>query len=116
MLWFLDIMLFRKQDCSITNYKQNLIELTLTELNWTELNLTKQEISEVVDTSGLRCPEPVMMLHNVVRKVAAGEIIKVVATDPSTQRDIPKFCRYLGHELLEASEHDDIYVYLIRRA
>lgn len=82
----------------------------------TKLNLNEQEIKEVVDTSGLRCPEPVMMLHNVVRKVVAGDIIKVVATDPSTQRDIPKFCRYLGHELLEASEIDGTYVYFIRRA
>ena len=57
-----------------------------------------------------------MMLHNVVRKVAAGDIIKVIATDPSTQRDIPKFCRYLGHELLEEIVTEDNYIYFIRRA
>ena len=78
--------------------------------------MIEQEVSEVVDTSGLRCPEPVMMLHNAVRGVAAGDLIKVIATDPSTQRDIPKFCRYLGHELLEMTEMESIYVYYIRRA
>ncbi|MBQ0799718.1 MAG: sulfurtransferase TusA [Porticoccaceae bacterium] len=75
-----------------------------------------RQVNEVVDTSGLRCPEPVMMLHNVIRKVAAGDIIKVIATDPSTQRDIPKFCRYLGHELLEEIVTEDSYLYFIRRA
>lgn len=81
-----------------------------------EKDLSDYEIAHVVDTSGLRCPEPVMMLHNAVRTLEAGDIIKVVATDPSTQRDVPKFCRYLGHELLNVSEIEDTYVYIIRRA
>ena len=81
--------------------------------------MTELEADRVVDTSGLRCPEPVMMLHKAIRTVAAGDVIKVVATDPSTQRDIPKFCRYLGHELLkervEVIETGDAYEYFIRR-
>ena len=69
-----------------------------------------------LDTSGLTCPEPVMMLHNAVRDVAAGELVQVLATDPSTQRDIPRFCSFLGHELLEQHEADGVFHYLIRKA
>jgi tRNA 2-thiouridine synthesizing protein A len=54
----------------------------------------------LVDTSGLVCPEPVMMLHSAVRQIALGQVVKVIATDPSTARDIPKFCGFLGHELI----------------
>lgn len=54
----------------------------------------------LLDTTGLNCPEPVMMLHQAMRKAQSGQVIKVVATDPSTTRDIPKFCLHLGHELL----------------
>ncbi len=53
-----------------------------------------------LDTCGLNCPEPVMMLHQAMRRAAAGQEIHVLATDPSTRRDIPKFCLHLGHELL----------------
>lgn len=42
----------------------------------------------VLDASGLNCPEPVMMLHQHVRNLAAGGLLKVIATDPSTRRDI----------------------------
>jgi tRNA 2-thiouridine synthesizing protein A len=35
-----------------------------------------------------------------MRRAAAGQEIHVLATDPSTRRDIPKFCLHLGHELL----------------
>ncbi len=68
-----------------------------------------------LDASGLFCPEPVMMLHSKVRELAAGDVLKVIATDPSTQRDIPKFCMFLEHQLLESSEQDGTYMYLIRK-
>jgi tRNA 2-thiouridine synthesizing protein A len=61
----------------------------------------------VLDASGLYCPEPVMMLHNKIREVGSGEVLKVMATDPSTQRDIPKFCIFLGHELIDEQHGGD---------
>jgi len=69
-----------------------------------------------LDASGLLCPEPVMMLHNKVRDMASGELLKVIATDPSTTRDIPKFCHFLGHELVSQQEEGTTYLYWIRKA
>jgi tRNA 2-thiouridine synthesizing protein A len=68
-----------------------------------------------LDARGLYCPEPVMLLHNAVRDMAVGELLEVLATDPSTQRDIPRFCRFLGHELVAEEEEGDLYRYLIRK-
>lgn len=68
-----------------------------------------------MDATGLFCPEPVMMLHNKVREMAAGDLLEVVATDPSTERDIPKFCQFLGHQLVENRQHQDRFYYLIRK-
>ncbi len=45
--------------------------------------------AHVLDATGLFCPEPVMLLHNKIRDIAVGETLRVLATDPSTQRDIP---------------------------
>ncbi|KAA0014102.1 sulfurtransferase TusA [Billgrantia pellis] len=67
-----------------------------------------------LDTRGLYCPEPIMLMHNKVRDMNAGEILKVVATDPATTRDVPKFCNFLGHELLSQQESDGQYFYFIR--
>lgn len=74
------------------------------------------EIDKILDTSGLLCPEPVMMLHKAVREITDGEIIKVIATDPSTTRDIPKFCHFLGHELLQQDSDDKTYIYIIKKS
>ena len=61
---------------------------------------TQMTINHHLDTQGLICPEPVMMLHRIIRKADGGDVIEILATDPATTRDIPNFCRHLGHELV----------------
>ena len=73
------------------------------------------QADHVLDATGLFCPEPVMLLHNKIRDISEGEVLQVLATDPSTQRDIPKFCAFLGHELLESTEFEGRYSYLLRK-
>ena len=68
-----------------------------------------------LDARGLYCPEPVMLLHNKIRDMAVGSLLRLIATDPSTQRDVPKFCLFLGHELVSTSENSGEYVYLIQK-
>lgn len=58
------------------------------------------EPSLILDARGLFCPEPVMLLHKKIREIEVGQCILVLATDPATERDMVKFCRFLGHELL----------------
>lgn len=67
-----------------------------------------------LDTTGLYCPEPIMMMHNKVRDMQPGDVLEVIATDPATVRDVPKFCGFLGHDLIHQSEAKGRYRYLIR--
>lgn len=76
----------------------------------------KYEPAKILDTTGLLCPEPLMLLHNAVRDVQSGEVIEVIATDPSTTRDVPKFCSFLGHRLLSQEQQEDKYYYAIEKA
>jgi tRNA 2-thiouridine synthesizing protein A len=69
-----------------------------------------------LDVKGLYCPEPVMLLHNKIRDMAAGEVLEIIATDPATERDIPKFCTFLGHELLHRAVAAGEYRYWLRKA
>ena len=56
-----------------------------------------------------------MRLHKAVREVESGQLVELLATDPSTQRDVPKFCHFLGHELLEQSQDGELFRYVIRK-
>tara|TARA_B100001063_G_C16590160_1_gene465231 strand:- start:467 stop:712 length:246 start_codon:yes stop_codon:yes gene_type:complete len=77
--------------------------------------MTDFKVDHEMDAQGLYCPEPVMLLHNKVRDMVDGQIVHVIATDPSTQRDIPKFCSFLGHDLVEQQVNGDIFEYYIRK-
>jgi len=56
-----------------------------------------------------------MLLHSRFRDIATGDVLHLVATDPSTERDIPKFCMFLGHELLAQEQVGDEYHFLLRK-
>ncbi len=68
-----------------------------------------------LDVSGLWCPEPVMLLHSKIREMAAGETVMILATDPATERDIPRFCQFLGHDLLAREAGGGEYRYWLRK-
>ncbi|MGL5335116.1 MAG: sulfurtransferase TusA [Enterovibrio sp.] len=66
-----------------------------------------------LDVTGLRCPEPVMMVRKAIRNIEEGESLQVIADDPATIRDIPSFCRFMDHELLAQQSEQAPYRYLI---
>jgi len=68
-----------------------------------------------LDATGLVCPEPVMLLHGKVRDMGGGEVLEVRATDPSTERDIPKFCQFLGHTLVAHRQEGELFLYWIEK-
>jgi tRNA 2-thiouridine synthesizing protein A len=68
-----------------------------------------------LDALGLRCPEPVMMLRLKIRSMAEGESVVVIADDHSTSRDIPSFCRFMGHTLLASELSEKPYRYVVKK-
>jgi tRNA 2-thiouridine synthesizing protein A len=68
-----------------------------------------------LDALGLRCPEPVMVIRKTVRQLATGDLLEIIADDPATTRDIPSFCRFMEHQLIEAQVDTIPYRYLIKK-
>ncbi|MBV7315578.1 sulfurtransferase TusA [Shewanella sp. NIFS-20-20] len=68
-----------------------------------------------LDTLGLRCPEPVMMIRKTVRHMAEGETLLIIADDPATTRDIPSFCQFMDHTLISSETATAPYRYLIQK-
>lgn len=63
--------------------------------------MDNDNIMQILNTTGLNCPEPIMLLHQAVRTKQDGEQICMVATDPASVRDVANFCRHLGHILTD---------------
>lgn len=71
--------------------------------------------NRTLDTQGLRCPEPMMMIRKMVRQMVEGETLLIIADDPATIRDIPAFCGFMEHQLLAEEIQQPPYRYLIRK-
>ena len=69
-----------------------------------------------LDTSGLFCPEPIMLLHKQLDEMQTGEVLLLIATDPATTRDVPKFCQFLKHSLVNQEEDQQQYRYWLKKA
>lgn len=77
--------------------------------------VNEPDISQTLDACGLRCPEPVMMVRKTVRGMTDGQLLLVLADDPATVRDIPSFCRFMDHTLVQAETEQTPFRYLIKK-
>lgn len=72
-------------------------------------------VSLELDALGLRCPEPVMLLRKSIRQLEAGQILHLIADDPSTKRDIASFCRFMEHQLVAQDTQAKPYLFWIKK-
>lgn len=47
--------------------------------------------------------------------MTSGQILKVLATDPGSQRDFAAFARQTGNEIVEVTTQDKVFTFLMRR-
>lgn len=55
------------------------------------------EPAHEINARGLRCPLPVLRMEAVLRRLAPGERLRIVADDPIAAVDIPFFAHEGGH-------------------
>lgn len=72
-------------------------------------------MGHVLDTKGLNCPLPVLKTKRALKTVPLGETLTVTATDPASTIDFKHFCMTSGQELVESTEADGVFTYVIRR-
>lgn len=55
----------------------------------------------VVDACGLQCPGPVLKLKQSMDQLAAGEAVRITASDPGFYKDVKAWANVTGNELVE---------------
>jgi tRNA 2-thiouridine synthesizing protein A len=69
-----------------------------------------------LDTTGLRCPMPLLKTKLELNGMAAGEVLMVIASDPGSARDIPAYLSLTRHELVSSAEEGGQYTFMIKCA
>ena len=70
----------------------------------------------LLDVKGLKCPLPVLRARKALKPLAVGDVLAVLATDPSSVQDFASFCETTGHELLASEEAEGVFTYKIRKS
>jgi len=72
-------------------------------------------MTTTLDTKGMNCPLPILKAKKAIKDIEAGETLRVLSTDPGSVKDFEAFCRSTGNELLDSSEADGIFTYMIKK-
>jgi tRNA 2-thiouridine synthesizing protein A len=72
-------------------------------------------MTAMLDAKGLNCPLPILRTKKMLKDVPIGESLEVHATDPGSVADIAAFCRTTGNELLESTQDNNVFRFVIKR-
>lgn len=74
------------------------------------------DFDKEVDARGLNCPLPILRAKKALSEVKAGQVVRVLATDPGSVKDFEAFARQTGNELMKQAETaDKAFEFFIRR-
>ena len=73
------------------------------------------EVDVELDLSGLSCPMPLLKAKQALNTLASGQVLKVVATDPGSERDFQVFAQQSGNILLDFQTQAGEYHYWLQK-
>jgi tRNA 2-thiouridine synthesizing protein A len=71
---------------------------------------------KTLDTKGLNCPLPILKAKKALSELPPGGTLEVLATDPGAVADFQAFCKTTGNTLVEQSEGDGVYRFVLKRS
>lgn len=73
------------------------------------------EFDELLDCSGMSCPMPILKTKKAIDKLASGQVLKMIATDPGAKPDMEAWTKKTGHELLGFEEEGEATAFYIKK-
>jgi len=70
---------------------------------------------QTLNAEGLNCPLPILRAKKALKDIPTGGTLQVLATDPGAVKDFEAFCRTTGNELLESSNENNVFSFVIKR-
>ena len=68
-----------------------------------------------LDARGLSCPLPILKTKKALNELTSGQVLKVIATNPGSVKDMQAFSTQTGNPLLSQSEENKDYVFYLKK-
>jgi tRNA 2-thiouridine synthesizing protein A len=73
------------------------------------------DFDKELDARGLSCPLPILKTKKSLNELTSGQVLKVVATDPGSVKDMQAFATQTGNPLLSTTEENKTYVFYLKK-
>ncbi|TVQ95319.1 MAG: sulfurtransferase TusA family protein [Desulfovibrionales bacterium] len=71
------------------------------------MDIATINVDKTLDTSGLSCPMPLLRTKKALKEMSAGQVLKIIGTDPGSKKDIPEYGNKDGNEFLGMQDVDN---------
>jgi len=71
--------------------------------------------NQELDCRGLNCPLPVLKTKKAMDEMAAGDVLKMISTDPGSQNDVTAWAKRTGNEIMSANNEGSDFIYYIKK-
>ncbi len=68
-----------------------------------------------LDARGLGCPLPILRTRKAINELLPGQVLKIMATDSGSARDMESFCQQTGNELVLSHREDSSHIFFVRK-
>jgi tRNA 2-thiouridine synthesizing protein A len=58
---------------------------------------------------------PILKTKKMLNELASGQVLKIVATDPGSVKDMQAFAKQTGNELVSTAEENQAFVFFMRK-
>jgi tRNA 2-thiouridine synthesizing protein A len=67
------------------------------------------------DASGLSCPLPILKTKKALADMASGQVLKLIATDSGSVKDMQAFSDQTGTPLLSTAHEGGKYIFFMKK-
>jgi tRNA 2-thiouridine synthesizing protein A len=68
-----------------------------------------------LDARGLNCPLPILRTKKSLAEMQSGQVLRIMATDPGSVKDMQAFAKQTGNELLSSAEASGEYMFFMKK-
>lgn len=71
--------------------------------------------NKIVDTSGMRCPLPLLAISNNMDKMKKGEKLEIISDDPAVCNDVEAYCKTLKYQIEEIKKENNKIIIILTK-
>jgi tRNA 2-thiouridine synthesizing protein A len=73
-------------------------------------------VDQTLDTKGMSCPIPILKTKKALAALAKDQVLKVLTTDPGSQKDMPAWANRTGNEIVKVEQAAGTFTFYIRKS